>query len=121
MRAQLERLHTPVAAPQHRRPRAAPLPAAPGPRSAAHVAPPASRPEEPRAALPGRDRGLGLLMAFTGAVSVMVADVVLVGAVAQSWILIPGFAVLLLMTAIVFAEIMRLLADGGEEAVRDAR
>jgi hypothetical protein len=51
-------------------------------------------------------------MSFVGALSVMVADVVLIGAVAESWILIPGFVVLLVMTAIVFAEIMSLLADG---------
>jgi hypothetical protein len=68
---------------------------------------------DPRPAPPDTDRGLGLLFSFVGALSVMVADVVVIGAVAESWILIPGFAVLLLMAAIVFAGIMRLLADGG--------
>jgi hypothetical protein len=75
--------------------------------------------ETPRPAT--ADRGLGLLLSFVGALVVMVADVVIMGAVEQSWILIPGFAVLLLTTAIVFVGIMRLLADDGEDATPDAR
>ncbi len=77
-------------------------------------------PRQPVAAPPthecgaDRDRGMGLLLSFVGALSVMVADVVVIGAVDDSWILIPGVAVLLLMAAVVFGSIMRLLADGGE-------
>ncbi|HKO29258.1 MAG TPA: hypothetical protein VJU80_17495, partial [Solirubrobacteraceae bacterium] len=67
------------------------------------------------------DRGIGLLLSFTGALLVMVVDVVLIGAVARSWVLIPGFALLLVMAAIVFRSIMRLLADGAEVTPRDAR
>ena len=67
---------------------------------------------------PDRDRGLGLLMSFAGASSVIVADVVVINVVDRSWILVPGFAVLVLMTAIVFAGIMRLLADGGEDSLK---
>jgi hypothetical protein len=73
-----------------------------------------------RARKPDPDRGLGLLMSFVGALSVMVAVVLLVGAVEEPWILIPGFVVLLVMTAVVFAEIMHLLADG-EDRAHDAR
>jgi hypothetical protein len=61
------------------------------------------------------DRGVGLLLRFTGGISVMVADVVVVGAVDRSWVLIPGFAVLLITTAVIFTAIMRLLQDGAEE------
>jgi hypothetical protein len=45
----------------------------------------------------------------------MVGDVLVIGAVEESWVLIPGFLVLLLMTVIVFDRIMRLLADSGEK------
>jgi hypothetical protein len=91
--------------------------AAPQPRPLRAVPPPPVLPETPR----GPDRGIGLLLSFTGALSVMVADVIVVGAVDRSWILIPGFAVLLLMVEIVFAAIMRLLADSGEDTSPDAR
>jgi hypothetical protein len=64
------------------------------------------------------DRGTDLLLSFVGALSVMVADVVLIGAVGRSWILIPGFAVLLLTAGIVFREIMRLLHDGEDPDAR---
>jgi hypothetical protein len=70
--------------------------------------------------VPDPDRGITLLLSFTGALSVMVADVVVIGAVHRSWILIPGFAVLLLMAAIVFRGIMRLLADGAEPTASGA-
>jgi hypothetical protein len=76
----------------------------------APVAPPRLVPSH--AASPDRDRGMSLLLSFVVAVSVMVADVVVIGAVGQSWVLIPGFAVLLLMATIIFRSIMRLLADG---------
>ena len=80
----------------------------------------AVRLEDTASARPEPDRGIGLLLSFVGALSVMVADVVIVGAVDRSWILIPGFAVLLVMSVIVFRAIMRLLADNGEEAAPDA-
>lgn len=66
------------------------------------------------------DRGLGLLMSFVVAATIMVADVIVIAAVEQSWILIPGFVVLLITTAIVFVGIVRLLADGGEDAAHHA-
>src|SRR5947209_12399933 len=74
----------------------------------------AAAPEAPREAPASEDvdRGIGLLLRFGGGAAVMVADVVVVGVVDRSWILIPAFAVLLLTTAVVFAGIMRLLADG---------
>jgi hypothetical protein len=84
------------------------------------VASEARGPEDSGPDLLDPDGGIGLLMAFFGAICVMVADVALIGAVEQSWILIPGFAVLLLMTAIVFVAIMRLLADGAEDTAHDA-
>ena len=65
------------------------------------------------------DRGLGLLFRFVAGIAVMVADVLAVGAIGRSWVLIPAFAVLLVTTAVVFAGIMRLLSDGAE--VNDAR
>ena len=61
------------------------------------------------------DRGIGLLLRFTGGISVMVADVVVIGAVGRFWVLIPGFAVLLITAAVIFTGIMRLLQDGAEE------
>src|SRR3954452_6264796 len=103
MSAQLLHSPGPVAAPQTHPLRAVP--------------PPPVLPDTAR----GPDRGIGLLLSFTGALSVMVADVVLIGAVDRSWILIPGFAVLLVMAVIVFAAIMRLLADNGEDTSPDAR
>jgi hypothetical protein len=76
----------------------------------------AAAPEAPREAGASEnvDRGIGLLLRFLGGISVMVGDVVVVGAIDRSWVLIPAFAVLLLTTAVVFAGIMRLLADGAE-------
>jgi hypothetical protein len=79
------------------------------------------KPEAVQAPRPDVDRGLSLLFSFVGAIVVMVGGVVVMGAVEQPWILIPGFAVLLLATATVFAAIMRLLADDGEDATADAR
>jgi hypothetical protein len=111
---------------EHRQPRAVHLREAPSPplratKHASAVLPSSAQPEKPPPDVPGPDRGLSLLFAFTGALAVMVADVLVIGAVGESWILIPGFAVLLLMTAIVFTMIMRLLADSGEKANPDAR
>ena len=60
------------------------------------------------------DRGIGLLFRFSGGAAVIVADVIVVSAIDRSWILAPAFAVLLLTTFVVFAGIMRLLADGAE-------
>jgi len=108
MSAQLEHLRPPVTArPPQETGRAVPAPDA-------QPAPQAHDPHDPRPAPADRDRGLGLLYSFVGAATIMVGDVVVVGAVEQSWVLIPGFAVLLAMTLIVFRGIMRLLADGGE-------
>jgi hypothetical protein len=66
------------------------------------------------------DRGLSLLGSFVGALAIMVGDVVVIGAVGESWILIPGGVVMVLMTLIVFAVIIRLLADTGENGAPDA-
>jgi hypothetical protein len=105
MSAQLEHSHRPRATPHLR---AVPLA-------------PSSGPTESRSTPPDADRGSSLLLTFTGAVAVMVADVVVIGAVEESWILIPGFIVLVLVTVIVFTVTMRLLADSGEKATPDAR
>jgi hypothetical protein len=100
MSAQLAHSPEPVAAPQTHPLRAVP--------------PPPVLPDTAR----GPDRGIGLLLSFVGALSVMVADVIVIGAIDRSWILIPGFAVLLITAAIVFAGIMRLLADGEDPDAR---
>ncbi len=63
------------------------------------------------------DRGLGLLLRFVAGIAVMVADVLVVNAVGESWILIPALAVLLVTTWVIFAAIMRLLAIGAERSV----
>ena len=117
MSAQLEQ-HRPGAGAHLRAAPPAPFRAA----KPAPAAPPDTTwPKEPAPYPPDRDRGVPLLITFVGALAVMVADVVVIGAVEESWILIPGFAVLVLMTVIVFMVIMRLLADSGEKATRDAR
>jgi hypothetical protein len=105
MSAQLDQSHRPSAA---RHLRAVPLASTPAPKPA-------------RAARPDPDRGLSLLFSFVGAVAVMVGDVLVIDAVDESWILVPGFVVLVLMTVIVFSVIMHLLADSGEGTTRDAR
>jgi hypothetical protein len=89
------------------------------PGAAAHMraTPPAPVPvHESRPEPPDADRGLSLLLSFAAAVAVMVADVLVIGAVGESWVLIPGFVVLVLMTVIVFTVIMHLLADSGERS-----
>jgi hypothetical protein len=101
--------------------RGASLPPARAGKPETPVGPASTLPKDSRPPLPETDRGLGLLLSFAGALVVMVADVVVLNAVGRSWILIPGFAVLLLMTAIVFVVIMRLLADDGEDRPPDAR
>jgi hypothetical protein len=58
-----------------------------------------------------RDRGLGLLAAFTGAVLVIVALVWVVGLVDRAWILAPVMAVQLVLTAVVLVAVARLLDD----------
>src|SRR4051812_37174727 len=106
---------------QHRPGTGAHLRAAPpAPVRAAKPAHP-TLPNQPAPAPPDSDRGLSLLMSFVGALAVMVGDVVVIGAVEESWVLIPGFAVLVLMAGIVFTVIMRLLADSDENASPDAR
>jgi hypothetical protein len=83
----------------------------------APTSPPAPiRVQKSRTEPPDADRGLSLLLTFVGALAVMVADVLVIGAVEESWVLIPGFIVLVLLTLIVFSVIMRLLADSGERS-----
>ena len=66
----------------------------------------------PRQATPATgDRGIGLLLRFTGGISVMVADVIVVGAVGRFWVLAPAFAVLLITTVVIFTAILRLLRE----------
>src|SRR3954447_26408144 len=101
-------------------PRQAPATGPLPPVAVAHHPLPAIEPYRPPAAPEApasedADRGIGLLLRFTGGISVMVADVVVVGAVDRFWVLIPGFAVLLITTAVIFTAIMRLLQDGAEE------
>lgn len=118
---QIEETHEPRAA-RSNRVRATPRARVRAARSDTPPPPKATRPQRPRRpASADTDRGLSLLFSFVGAASIMVADVVVMGAVEQSWVLIPGFAVLLLTTAIVFVGIMRLLADDGKDTTPDAR
>jgi hypothetical protein len=111
---------------EHRQPRAIHLREAPwapirAPKHASNALPNSGQPEKPAPDVPDPDRGPSLLLTFTGALAVMVADVVVIGAVEESWVLIPGFIVLVLVTVIVFIVTMRLLADSGEKATPDAR
>lgn len=80
----------------------------------------APRQPDPSPAPADRDRGLTLLYVFTGAMAIMVGDVVLAAAIGHMWILVPVMGIHLLMTFAVFAVIMRLLADG-EGEVPDAK
>src|SRR3954451_12922449 len=105
-----------LADPRQAAPATGPLPpmaVAPHPLPAIEPHRPAAAPEAP--ASEDVDRGIGLLLRFTAGISVMVADVLVVGALDRSWVLIPGFAVLLVTTAVIFTGIMRLLQDGAEE------
>ncbi len=63
-------------------------------------------------AAPLRDRGVGLLAAFTSAMLLIVAMAVLVGAIDRWWILIPVMAVDFAVTAAVMVMMARLLNDG---------
>jgi hypothetical protein len=59
----------------------------------------------------GRSGGEFLLLVFFGATILMVVAVVLVGAVGQSWVLVPVMLVDLTATFLVLASIVRLLGD----------
>jgi hypothetical protein len=61
------------------------------------------------------DRSSGVLLLPLGAVLVMVADVIVVGAVGRLWILIPAIAVDLLVILTLTVAIWRLLGDAGED------
>jgi hypothetical protein len=61
------------------------------------------------------DRSSGVLLLPLGAVLVMVADVIVVGAVGRLWILIPAIAVDLLVILTLTLAILRLLGDDGED------
>jgi len=61
------------------------------------------------------DRSSGVLLLPLGAVLVMVADVIVVGAVGRLWILIPAIAVDLLVILTLTVAILRLLGDDGED------
>ena len=61
------------------------------------------------------DRFSGVLMLPLVAILIMVADVIVVGAVGRLWILIPAIAVDLLLTLTLTAAILRLLGDDGED------
>jgi len=63
-------------------------------------------------ASPLRDRGIGLLAAFTVAVLLIVVLAVVVGAIDRWWILIPVMAVDFAVTAAVLVMVARLLDDG---------
>ena len=81
---------------------------------AARVRPPTAPPSvdrTERGESPGWDRGLGLLIMFTAGVLVMVALIVLTGAIASWWMLAPVMAVDFAVTAAVLASIVRLLND----------
>jgi hypothetical protein len=62
------------------------------------------------------DRFSGVLLLPLGAVLVMVADVIVVGAVGRLWILIPAIAVDLLVILTLTVAIWRLLGDDGGDA-----
>jgi len=59
------------------------------------------------------DRFSGVLLLPLGAVLVMVADVIVVGAVGRLWILIPAIAFDLLVILTLTVAILRLLGDDG--------
>ena len=61
------------------------------------------------------DRSSGVLLLPLGAVLVMVADVIVVGAVGRLWILIPAIAVDLVVILTLTVIIWRLLGDDGED------
>jgi hypothetical protein len=61
------------------------------------------------------DRSSGVLLLPLVAILVMVADVIVVGAVGRLWILIPAIAVDLLVILTLAVAILRLLGDDGED------
>jgi hypothetical protein len=61
------------------------------------------------------DRSSGVLLLPLGAVIVMVADVIVVGAVGRLWILLPAIAIDLLVSLTLTVAILRLLGDDGED------
>jgi len=63
------------------------------------------------------DRSSGVLLLPLAAIVVMVADVIVVGAVGRLWILIPAIAVDLLVIFTLTVAIWRLLGDDGEEVL----
>jgi hypothetical protein len=89
-------------------------------RSRQPAQPPSARPAQPlsprpspvatRASLP--DRGVRVLLVFTGAMLIMVAAATLVGAVGQWWVLAPVMLVDFILTFIVLALFVELLGEG---------
>jgi hypothetical protein len=71
---------------------------------------PRPSPAAPRASLP--DRGMRVLLVFTGAMLIMVAAATLVGAVGQWWVLAPVMLVDFILTFIVLALFVELLREG---------
>ena len=63
---------------------------------------------------PKPDRGLGLLIVFTGGVLVMVALISLTAVVGTWWMLIPVMTVDFAVTVAVLASIVRLLDHGSD-------
>jgi hypothetical protein len=111
MSAQLEYPRQPAHARDRHPVLAAPLAPVRQLKSDPALAPAPTQSQDPAPARPDGDRGMSLLFAFFGAMAIMVGDVVLVSAVDRWWILIPAAGVLLLMTFVVLADIMRLLAE----------
>ena len=111
------RLEHPRPAARTRRPSATAgaLPRRPSLPTPARPTRPDLAPNPPNAApvaTPLRDRGIGLLAAFTAAMLVMVALAIVVGAIDSWWILIPVMAVDFAVTAAVLVMMARLLNDG---------
>jgi hypothetical protein len=71
-----------------------------------------SDPERPPPLKP--DRGLGLLIVFTGGVLVMVALISLTAVVGTWWMLIPVMTIDFAVTVAVLASIVRLLDHGSD-------
>jgi hypothetical protein len=107
-----ETLRPPVDRPA-RRGTTAPRPRRPDPRGPAREARDTRAPDEP--SVPDRrpssqaDHGLTLLMVFTSSVLVVVALVVLAGAVGQMWILAPIMIIDFAVTAAVLVTVAKLL------------
>lgn len=77
---------------------------------------PAPAPSTPSRPEPlGPDRGLGLLYRFLAATAVVVAALLVVEAVGESWVLVPAMAIHLFVTYVVISAIARLMEDGDGE------